>query len=68
MTTVAPPTSVGVMMTYSHEIACDLRNAGWHTTDPRKRNGLAVIEFYRGDKRKWILVDTATDVVVGGSY
>jgi hypothetical protein len=55
-------------MTYSHEVACDLRNAGWHTTDPRKRNGLAVIEFYRGDKRKWILVDTATDVVVGGSY
>jgi hypothetical protein len=55
-------------MTYSHEIAHDLRNAGWRDAGFRTRGQLAVLEFTRGDRRKWVLVDIATDAVVGGQY
>jgi hypothetical protein len=55
-------------MTYSHEIAHDLRNAGWRDAGFRTRGPLAVLEFTRGDRRKWVLVDIATDAVVGGQY
>ncbi len=57
-----------VVMTYSHEIAHDLRNAGWRDAGFRTRGPLAVLEFTRGDRRKWVLVDIATDAVVGGQY
>lgn len=52
----------------SHEIACDLRDRGWSDSGCRTRDGLAVLEFRRGNSRKWLLVDIASDDVVGGAY
>jgi hypothetical protein len=56
------------MTYYSHEIAHDLRDAGWRDAATRTRGPLAVLEFTRGGRRKWVLVDIATDIVVGGQY
>jgi hypothetical protein len=56
------------MTYYSHEIAHDLRNSGWRDAATRTRGPLAVLEFTRGGRRKWVLVDIATDIVVGGQY
>lgn len=55
-------------MTYITDLAADLRNAGWADADCRVRDGLAVCEFRRGGSCKWVLVDTATNLVVGGRY
>ena len=55
-------------MTTITDLAADLRDAGWMDAATRVRDGLAVCEFRRGSSRKWALVDTATNFVVGGCY
>ena len=55
-------------MTTITDLAADLRDAGWVDSATRVRDGLAVCEWKRGASRKWALVDTATNFVVGGHY
>lgn len=55
-------------MTTITDLAADLRDAGWADTDTRIRDGLAVCEWTRNGRRAWALVDTDTNVVVGGVY
>jgi hypothetical protein len=55
-------------MTYITDLAADLRDNGWTDGETRINRGMAVCEFHRGQSRKWALVDTATNLVVGGRY
>jgi hypothetical protein len=55
-------------MTTITDLAADLRDAGWVDSATRVRDGVAVCEFRRNGSRKWALVDTATNFVVGGCY
>jgi hypothetical protein len=50
------------------DLACDLRDAGWADSDTRVRDGMAVCEWTRNGRKAWALVDTATNLVVGGQY
>ena len=55
-------------MTYITDLAADLRDKGWQDSATRVRDGLAVCEWSRNGRKAWALVDTATNLVVGGRY
>ncbi|AEK09379.1 hypothetical protein PBI_LESEDI_83 [Mycobacterium phage Lesedi] len=49
------------------DLMADMADAGWTQTDSRVRDGQAVVEWVRGTRRLWALVDVNTNDVIGGN-
>ncbi|AFU20783.1 hypothetical protein FDG63_gp78 [Mycobacterium phage Marcell] len=49
------------------DLMADMADAGWTQTDSRVRDGQAVVEWVRGTRRLWALVDINTNDVIGGN-
>ncbi|AXC33726.1 hypothetical protein SEA_MRYOLO_80 [Mycobacterium phage Mryolo] len=49
------------------DLMADMADAGWTQSDSRVRGEQAVVEWTRGTRRLWALVDVLTNDVIGGN-